>query len=162
MKRVKYKRPRNRIKDKRFYGFFSFFSIILSFFTFFYFFLPTFGALVGLFLGFLFVIFLILPIILTLGLLLINDEFRSWVSNSSTFIHQLFNIIDQSLELSSGFIYVALSALLFNILMLIIAIVGEKKEKKGYVTKIVFTIIFLIATIIWIILYIKNGYMIMS
>ena len=122
-----------------------------------YMFAKVFSILFIIFLFFLIVTIIFLPIIFTLGLVLVSNEFRGWVQD----VWKTFEYIEdlgQNLDMISPmYIYVGYASIGIALFTLMIAIIGRIREKKGYIGSIIYTVILAIISIALMILYVING-----
>lgn len=122
-----------------------------------YMFAKVFSILFIIFLFFLIVTIIFLPIIFTLGLVLVSDEFRGWVQDvwkTFEYIEDLGQNLD---KISPMYIYVGYASIGIALFTLMIAIIGRIREKKGYIGSIIYTVILAIISIALMVLYVMNG-----
>lgn len=122
-----------------------------------YMFAKVFSILFIIFLFFLIVTIIFLPIIFTLGLVLVSDEFRGWVQDvwkTFEYIEDLGQNLD---KISPMYIYVGYASIGIALFTLMIAIIGRIREKKGYIGSIIYTVILAIISIALMVLYAING-----
>ncbi|MBR4496231.1 MAG: hypothetical protein IKP12_03775 [Acholeplasmatales bacterium] len=122
-----------------------------------YMFAKVFSILFIIFLFFLIVTIIFLPIIFTLGLVLVSNEFRGWVQDvwkTFEYIEDLGQNLD---KISPMYIYVGYASIGIALFTLMIAIIGRIREKKGYIGSIIYTVILAIISIALMILYVING-----
>ncbi len=122
-----------------------------------YMFAKVFSILFIIFLFFLIVTIIFLPIIFTLGLVLVSDEFRGWVQDvwkTFEYVEDLGQNLD---KISPMYIYVGYASIGIALFTLMIAIIGRIREKKGYIGSIIYTVILAIISIALMVLYVMNG-----
>ena len=122
-----------------------------------YMFAKVFSILFIIFLFFLIVTIIFLPIIFTLGLVLVSNEFRGWVQDvwkTFEYIEDLGQNLD---KISPMYIYVGYASIGIALFTLMIAIIGRIREKNGYIGSIIYTVILAIISIALMILYVING-----
>lgn len=122
-----------------------------------YMFAKVLSILFIIFLFFLIVTIIFLPIIFTLGLVLVSDEFRGWVQDvwkTFEYIEDLGQNLD---KISPMYIYVGYASIGIALFTLMIAIIGRIREEKGYIGSIIYTVILAIISIALMILYVING-----
>lgn len=122
-----------------------------------YMFAKVFSILFIIFLFFLIVTIIFLPIIFTLGLVLVSNEFRGWVQDvwkTFEYIEDLGQNLD---KISPMYIYVGYASIGIALFTLMIAIIGRIREKKGYIGSIIYTVILAIISIALMVLYVMNG-----
>lgn len=122
-----------------------------------YMFAKVFSILFIIFLFFLIVTIIFLPIMFTLGLVLVSDEFRGWVQDvwkTFEYIEDLGQNLD---KISPMYIYVGYASIGIALFTLMIAIIGRIREKKGYIGSIIYTVILAIISIALMVLYVMNG-----
>ncbi len=98
-----------------------------------------------------------IPIIFTLGLILISDGFRAWIGNAWGTIDNLTNVSSNLDKISPLFPYFGYTSLGLSILALLLAILGRIKEKKHYIVSIVFASICVIISTFLLIAFYKGG-----
>lgn len=138
-------------------------GIIFSSLTMMYFLLPLFSALIGGIIAVFIVLFMVISVVCTLGLVLTIDDYRNWIGNDMmTVPNFFFNIADNITKLYPYFFVVAGPALALNITGLILSIVGKAKNYRFFTSYIVLNAIFLSFSILFSILYIIGGGVILS
>ena len=133
-------------------------AFISTLVTFTFAFLPIFSGLFIVFLMIIMAFIIMLPVLVTFGLILVSDGFRNWI-NETWGILEWFNDINANLpKIMPLFPYFGLSSLFVSLIAIILSIAGRKKEKKGYITYIVTTIICFIVSLVFVLLYYTVGF----
>lgn len=135
------------------------FGIILSVITLMYYALPIFSAVIGVFIGFLIICFIIVVTVFTVGIIFTVDWFRDWVTNHGMDVPTFFfNLTENVGKLAPYFYVVSIPALVFTLSGFVLAIIGKSKKYPGFTAYIVLNAIFLTLTIISIFLFINTDY----
>ncbi len=125
-------------------------------------FAKVFGAFFIIIAFFIVAAIIMLPILCTVFLILLSDEFRKWVSDTWGFFESIVDVANNLDKISPIYAYVAYPALGGLAFVLFLSIIGKIKEKKGYTGTIVFTVILIIILAILTFFYAKNGNSIIS
>ncbi|MCR5786152.1 MAG: hypothetical protein K6G28_00400 [Acholeplasmatales bacterium] len=160
-KKVKFKSVMKKTPLRRWCSLFTILGSITSIISIMYFFLPFFNGILMLILGLILVMLIIVLVVFSLGIALAIDGFRAWVSRSWGVLHWLNDINSNLDKLNPFFMFFATPALLFDFFALLIAIVGQIKEKKGFVTYIVYMAILFITVTLITIFYYMGGFKIL-
>ena len=133
-------------------------GVILSIFTAMYFLLPFFSTVIGVFLAFLIIMFMIASIVFTLGIILTVGEYRTWIGYHMMDLPNFFFDIGSHIDQVSPFFPVlGFSAIGFTFIALILSIVGAATKKKYFASYIVVAAIFLVVAIFFTICFYGNG-----
>ena len=122
-----------------------------------YFFLPFFSALVGIVVFFIVFVIVVFPVVFTLGIILVSEEFRIFAGDIWGIPMWFFDVANHMAELTVYFVYPVSIALFFDFLSIILCSVGISKYKGRYVTYLVFSIIHLIFCTGLAIVYFASG-----
>lgn len=133
-------------------------GIIFSSLTMMYFLLPLFSALMGGVIAVFIVLFMVVSVVCTLGLILTVDDYRNWIGNNMMDVPNFFfNIADNITKLYPYFFVVAGPALALNIAGLVLSIVGKSKQYRYFTSYIILNSIFLTLSILFTLLYVIAG-----
>lgn len=134
------------------------FGAIASTITMMYYLLPIFSAFIGALIAVFLIFFMIFSVIITIGLILMNDGYRNWIGNHMFDVpNWFFNIAKHITELSKYFLITAIPALVFCLAGLILAIVGVSEKHKKFVGILVVSAIFFVNALFFTILYAIAG-----
>ena len=155
-KKIKFSNQRKTGLQKATFGFFIP-STIASVLALGYFFLPFVSALVGIMMFFIIGVIIIVPIIFTCFLILISDEYRSFVGKAWSIVEWFFDVTNHIAELTVYFPFVAIPALILEVIELILAITTTAKGQKGCVAYLVLTAVFFTILSIITVIYFVGG-----
>lgn len=142
---------------------FTIVGVIFSALTLMYFFLPVFSAFIGLILTLLVILFMIFTVIITMGLVLLNEEYRYWIGNHLFDIPlAFFNVVENIAILSPFFPIVAVPGTTCCLVGLILSLVGINKKMKYFTSYVVLNSIFFIIAFFFLLAYIITGAHIVS
>jgi len=134
------------------------FGIIFSVLSMMYFLLPIFAAIIGGLIAVILIFGMIFSVIITLGLILMNEGYRQWIGNNMMDIPNFFfNIGENVAKLAPYYLVVAIPALVLNIAGLVLGIVGQAKKYRFCISYIVLNSIFLTFTLFFTALYFIGG-----
>ena len=134
------------------------FGAIASAITLMYFLLPIFSVVIGAMIAAVLVIFMIFSVIITLGIVLLNDGYRNWIGNHMMDVPNFFfNIAKHINELSKYFLLVGIPALVLCLAGLILAIVGVSEKHKKFLGILIVSAIFFVNALFFVILYAIAG-----
>ena len=138
-------------------------GIIFSVISMMYFLLPLFSFIIGALIALCLVLFMILSVVGTLGLALLNEDYRNWIGNNMMDVPNFFfNIADNIAKLSPFYFVAAGPALAFTIAGLILSIIGKAKKYRFFTSYIVLNSIFLSIALLFSIIYLIGGGVILS
>jgi hypothetical protein len=120
-------------------------------------FAKVFGAFFIIIAFFIVAAIIMLPILCTVFLILISDEFRKWVGDTWGFFESIVDVANNLDKISPIYAFVAYPALGLLGFVLFLSMIGMYKEKKGYIGTIIFTVILIIILAILTFFYVKNG-----
>ena len=155
-KKIKFSNQRKTGLQKATFGFFIP-STIASVLALGYFFLPFVSALVGIMMFFIIGVIIIVPIIFTCFLILISDEYRSFVGKAWSIVEWFFDVTNHIAELTVYFPFVAIPALILEAIELILAITTTAKGQKGCVAYLVLTAVFFTILAVITVIYFVGG-----
>ena len=155
-KKIKFSNQRKTGLQKATFGFFIP-STIASVLALGYFFLPFVSALVGIMMFFIIGVIIIVPIIFTCFLILISDEYRSFCGKAWSIVEWFFDVTNHIAELTVYFPFVAIPALVLEVIELILAITTTAKGQKGCVTYLIFTAVFFTILAVITVIYFVGG-----
>ena len=155
-KKIKFSNQRKTGLQKATFGFFIP-STIASVLALGYFFLPFVSALVGIMMFFIIGVIIIVPIIFTCFLILISDEYRSFVGKAWSIVEWFFDVTNHIAELTVYFPFVAIPALILEVIELILAITTTAKGQKGCVAYLVLTAVFFTILAVITVIYFVGG-----
>ena len=155
-KKIKFSNQRKTALQKATFGFFIP-STIASILALGYFFLPFVSALVGIMMFFIIGVIIIVPIIFTCFIILVSDEYRSFVGKAWSVVEWFFDVTNHIAELTVYFPFVAIPALILEVIELILAITTTAKGQKGCVAYLVLTAVFFTILSIITVIYFVGG-----
>ena len=156
-KKVKFESVNKRTPLRKWAIFFFVFSNIATTLMIMYFFAPAFAAILGILYVIILMVIIVVPIIFTLGLILTQESYRAWVGDAWDTVNWFFDISNHLADLQAHLPIFAWPTLLIDSIALLLASIGQGKEKKGYVTYIVMTAIWTTLILIFLIFYYANG-----
>ena len=155
-KKIKFSNQRKTGLQKATFGFFIP-STIASVLALGYFFLPFVSALVGIMMFFIIGVIILVPILCTAFMILLSEEYRSFVGKAWSIVEWFFDVTNHLAELSVYYPFVAIPALVLELIELILAITTTAKGQRGCVTYLILTAVFFsINAIIFIIFFISG------
>lgn len=125
-----------------------------------YMFLPVFNGIIVVTVAIIFGLIILLTLFLTLFIIVASKEYRSWLDSTWGFISDIANLNFD--KLNPYYPYFAIAAISVDLFAIIASSIGRKKEKKGYVTYIVYMLANLSLCTLFLILYYINGNRIFS
>ena len=140
-RKIKFSNQRKTGLQKATFAFFIV-STIASVLALGYFFLPFVSALVGIMMFFIVGVIIIVPIVFTCFIILISDAYREFVGKAWSVVEWFFDVTNHLAELQVYFPFVAIPALIFEAIELILAITTTAKGQKGCVAYLVLTAVF--------------------
>ena len=155
-KKIKFSNHRKTGLQKATFAFFIP-STIASVLALGYFFLPFVSALVGIMMFFIIGVIIIVPIVFTCFIILISDEYRSFCGKAWSIVEWFFDVTNHIAELTVYFPFVAIPALVLEVIELILAITTTAKGQKGCVTYLIFTAVFFTILAVIIVIYFVGG-----
>ena len=134
------------------------FGVVASLLTIMYYLLPIFSVLVGAILAIVIVLFMIVSVVFTLGIVLTIDEYRYWIGNHMMDVPTFcFDIANNIAKLEPIFPIIGFSAIGLCSLSLALSIFGQTQIKRYFVSYIVVNSIFLITSIFFVLVYFIGG-----
>ena len=134
------------------------FGIIFSVLSMMYFLLPIFAAIIGGLIAVILIFGMIFSVIISLGLILMNEGYRQWIGNNMMDIPNFFfNIGENVAKLAPYYLVVAIPALILTIAGFVLGIVGTSKKYRFCTSYIVLNAIFLTFTLFFTALYFIGG-----
>ena len=134
------------------------FGIAFSFLSLMYYLLPIFAGFIGLVLGLVIGVYLILSSVATLGIIYVNQDYRSFVGNRLFAVPSFFFNVGTHVEnLSPYFPIFGFGGIFVCLFSLIVACIGKGIGKRGFVKYIVLNAVFMVLAAIATVLYYANG-----
>lgn len=133
-------------------------TIILGNLTFLYLFIPIFSFFAWIILGCIYIIIVGIPVIFTLGGVLLNEDFAKFAGDFGSIIGNIFNDGAAVLSfLNPYFLPVAYTSLGFALASLVIGSIFRGKAKQGFILPIIFGAIYFSFNVLFLVLYYYNG-----
>ena len=158
-KKIKFSNQRKTGLQKATFGFFVP-STILSIGALAFFFMPILSALAGIMAFFIIGAIIIVPIMATLFIILVSEEYRQFVGKAWSIVEWFFDAANHINQLSPFYWMVAVPALVLEAITIILAIITLAKGQKGVVTYLIVTIILFLTVGVLTIFYFANGMMV--
>ena len=155
-KKIKFSNQRKTKLQKATFGFFIP-STILSIIAVNFFFMPFLSALAGVVAFFIIGIIIVAPVVFTLFLILMSEEYRQFAGKAWSIVEWFFDASNHIAEFAPYFPVVAFPALAFEIVEIILAITTLAKGQKGVVTYLIITSIFFTVLVVILIFYYAGG-----
>ncbi|MBE6133732.1 MAG: hypothetical protein E7178_03595 [Erysipelotrichaceae bacterium] len=155
-KKIKFSNQRKSKLQKVTFGFLIP-AMIFSIASLSFYFMPVLSGVAGLFATIINGLVIIIPILATAFLILISEGYRQFVGKTWEITQKFFDAPNHITELSPYYLYVAIPAMVLDIVVIILCIITLKKGQKGVVTYLITTSIILIFIIVLTIIYLVNG-----
>lgn len=155
-KKIKFSNQRKSKLQKTTFGFLIP-AMIFSIASLSFYFMPVLSGVAGLFATIINGLVIIIPVLATAFLILISEGYRQFVGKTWEITQKFFDAPNHITELSPYYLYVAIPAMVLDIVVIILCIITLKKGQKGVVTYLIATSIILIFIIVLTIIYLVNG-----
>ena len=155
-KKIKFSNQRKSKLQKATFGFLIP-AVILSLAALSFYFMPLLSVIAGIFATLIVLIIILVPIVFTLFFILLSDGYRQFVGEAWALSQKFFDAANHVTELSPYYLYIAIPAMVLDIVVIVLSIITLKKGQKGVVTYLIITSIFLLLIIVFTILYFVNG-----
>ena len=142
-RKVKFSNQRKTRLQKLTFGFLIP-AMILSLAALSFYFMPVLSAVAGLFATLIVCVVIAIPILATVFLILLSEGYRQFVGKAWEVAQKFFNAPNHITELSPYYLYVAIPAMVLDIVVIVLCIIAIKKEQKGQVTYLIVTSIVLL------------------
>jgi len=155
-KKIKFSNNRKTKLQKVTFGFLIP-AMIISIAALSFYFMPVLSAIAGLFATLIVIIIIAVPTVFTVFLILLSEGYRQFVGKAWGLAQKFFDAPNHITELSPYYLYVAIPAMVLDIVVIILCIITLKKGQKGVVTYLIAASIILIFIIVLTIIYLVNG-----
>lgn len=158
-KKIKFSNQRKTKLQKLTFGFLIP-AMIISVAALSFYFMPVLSAIAGTFATLIIALVITIPVLATAFLILISGGYRQFVGKAFELSQKFFNAPDYIVELSPYYLYVAIPAMILDIVVIVLCITTLKKGQKGVVTYLIVTSIVLLFILVLTIFYFVNGMMV--
>ena len=134
------------------------FSTLFSIVSILYFLFPIVSTLIGVLCILIVLIIIVASAVFTLFTACASEDYRRWVGSTWNWATSLLDKNNKVINaILPYYAYANITALAFNLLVLVFSIIQRVRFKKGYLATIIVTSLFLICNIVMLVLYYVNG-----
>lgn len=132
-------------------------AMILSIAALSFYFMPVLSTIAGLFATLIVIIIIAVPTVFTAFLILLSEGYRQFVGKAWGLAQKFFDAPNHITELSPYYLYVAIPAMILDIVVIVLCVIAINKKQKGVVTYLIITSIVLLFIIVLTVIYFVNG-----
>ena len=155
-KKIKFSNNRKTKLQKVTFGFLIP-AMIISVAALSFYFMPVLSAIAGLFATLIIMIIIAVPTVFTAFLILLSEGYRQFVGKAWELAQKFFDAPNHIVELSPYYLYVAIPAMILDIVVIVLCVIAIKKEQKGMVTYLIASIVVFLFILVLTIIYFVNG-----
>lgn len=155
-KKIKFSNNRKTKLQKAVFGFLIP-AMIISIAALSFYFMPVLSAIAGLFATLIVIIIIAVPTVFTAFLILLSEGYRQFVGKAWELAQKFFDAPNHIVELSPYYLYVAIPAMILDIVVIVLCVIAINKKQKGVVTYLIITSIVLLFIIVLTVIYFVNG-----
>ena len=155
-KKIKFSNNRKTKLQKVTFGFLIP-AMIISVAALSFYFMPVLSAIAGLFATLIIMIIIAVPTVFTVFLILLSEGYRQFVGKAWELAQKFFDAPNHIVELSPYYLYVAIPAMILDIVVIVLCVIAIKKEQKGMVTYLIASIVVFLFILVLTIIYFVNG-----
>ena len=155
-KKIKFSNNRKTKLQKVTFGFLIP-AMIISVAALSFYFMPVLSAIAGLLATLIIMIIIAVPTVFTAFLILLSEGYRQFVGKAWELAQKFFDAPNHIVELSPYYLYVAIPAMILDIVVIVLCIIAIKKEQKGMVTYLIASIVVFLFILVLTIIYFVNG-----
>ena len=155
-KKIKFSNNRKTKLQKVTFGFLIP-AMIISVAALSFYFMPVLSAIAGLFATLIIMIIIAVPTVFTVFLILLSEGYRQFVGKAWELAQKFFDAPNHIVELSPYYLYVAIPAMILDIVVIVLCVIAIKKEQKGMVTYLIASIVAFLFILVLTIIYFVNG-----
>ena len=155
-KKIKFSNNRKTKLQKAAFGFLIP-AMIISIAALSFYFMPVLSAIAGLFATLIVIIIIAVPTVFTAFLILLSEGYRQFVGQAWGLAQKFFDAPNHIVELSPYYLYIAIPAMILDIVVIVLCVIAINKKQKGVITYLIITSIVLLFIIVLTIFYFASG-----